>query len=111
MKNALWYLGFLSTISLLYFVERDVVLLVFLAFLSCFVVYNTDDERFEINLGRSTRNAFIYTIFFGFGTFVYTYLTNTTEFIYLLFTILITGNIFVCNISLLYYDQIERFLK
>jgi len=83
MKNALWYLGFLSLLSLLYLVEGEVGFLGFLGFIPYFSMYSVDDERMEINLGRATRNAFIYTIFFGAATIVYVYLAGSANFSHL----------------------------
>ncbi|MDY6966709.1 MAG: hypothetical protein SVM80_12235, partial [Halobacteriota archaeon] len=64
-----------------------------------------DDERMEVNLGRATRNAFMYTIFFGMGTIVYVYLTGSSELFAPAFVILFGGSLLVCILSLLYYDR------
>jgi len=105
MKNTLWYLGFLSVVSLLYFVEGKTAFLWFLCFLPYFATYNMSDERVEANTGRATRNAFAYTIFFGVATIVYIYLTQSTELFAPAFVILFGGALIVCILSLLYYDR------
>ena len=71
MKNVLWYLGFLSVVSMLYFFEGKTVFLWFLSFIPYFAMYNLSDERLDQIVGRATRNAFMYSIFFGVGTFIY----------------------------------------
>lgn len=106
MKNILWYLGFLSAVSLLYFVEGDAVFLFFLSFIPYFAIYNLSDERLETIVGRATRNAFMYTIFFGIGAIVYIYLThNNTELFAPAFVFLFGGNLIVCLLSVFYYDR------
>ncbi|MBK5191190.1 MAG: DUF3796 domain-containing protein [Methanosarcinales archaeon] len=105
MKNVLWYLGFLSLLSLLYFVEGKTAFLWFLSFIPYFATYNASDERIEVNTGRATRNAFAYTIFFGVATIVYIYLTNSIELFAPAFVVLFGGALLVCILSLLYYDK------
>jgi len=108
MKNVLWYLGFLSLLSLLYFVEGKTAFLLFLSFIPYFATYNANDERIEANTGRATRNAFAYTIFFGVATIVYIYLTHSTELFAPAFVVLFGGCLLVCILSLLYYDKTGR---
>ncbi len=106
MKNNLWYLGFLSLFSLLYFVEGKTGFLGFIGFLPYFGIYSLSDERIEKNVGRATRNAFIYTILMGVGTINYIYLTNSsTELFAPAFIILFGGSMIVSLISLYYYDR------
>jgi len=106
MKNVFWYLGFLSIVSLLYFVEGKTVFLLFLSFSSYFTMYNLSDERLEIVIGRATRNAFMYTIFFGVATIVYIYLTHiSTELFAPAFVFLFGGSLMVCLLSVFYYDR------
>ncbi len=105
MKNTLWYLGFLSVVSLLYFVEGKTAFLWFLCFLPYFATYNMSDERIEMNFGRATRNAFMYTMFLGVATIVYIYLTQSTELFAPAFVFLFGGSLLVCLLSLLYYDR------
>ena len=105
MKNTLWYLGFLSVVSLLYFVEGKTAFLWFLCFLPYFATYNMSDERIEMNFGRATRNAFMYTMFLGVATIVYIYLTQRTELFAPAFVFLFGGSLLVCLLSLLYYDR------
>jgi len=108
MKNVLWYLGFLSLLSLLYFVEGKTAFLWFLSFIPYFATYNVNDERIEANTGRATRNAFAFTIFFGVATIVYIYLTHSTELFAPAFVVLFGGCLLVCILSLLYYDKTGR---
>jgi hypothetical protein len=106
MKNAIWYLGFLSIVSLLYFVEGKTVFLCFLSFIPYFAMYNLNDERLEITVGKATRNAFIYMTFFGVGTIVYIYLTKSnTELFAPAFVLLFGGGLIFFLISLFYYDR------
>ncbi|MCK4718188.1 MAG: DUF3796 domain-containing protein, partial [Thermoplasmata archaeon] len=79
MKSSFWYLGFLSVLSLLYLVEWKPGFLGFLGFIPYFSIYNMSDERIEMNIGRATRNAFMFTIFFGSAVVVYGYLTKDIE--------------------------------
>ena len=108
MKSMLWYLGFLSLLSLLYFVEGKIGFLGFLGFISYFSVYKMDDERIEKNIGRATRNAFMYTIFFGSAVIAYGYLTKNIEILLPAFVILFGGALLVCLLSLFYYDRKGR---
>lgn len=105
MKNMLWFLGFLSVLGLLFFVEGKVGLLGFFGFVSYFSIYNMSDERIEVNIGRATRNAFMYTTFFGSGVFAYGYLTKNLEIFLPAFIILFGGSMLVCLLSLFYYDR------
>ena len=107
-KSALWYLGFLSVLSLLYFVEGKVGFLGFLGFIPYFSVYKMNDERIELNIGKATTNAFLYTIFFGSATVVYGYLTKNVEIILPAFVILFGGALIICLISLFYYDKVGK---
>jgi len=107
-KNSFWYLGFLSILSLLYFVEGKVGFLGFLGFISYFSVYKMSDERIEINIGKATRNAFLYTIFFGSATITYGYLTKNIEIMLPAVVILFGGALVICLISLFYYDKIGK---
>ena len=105
MKNMFWYLGFLSLLSLLFFVEGKAGFLGFLGFISYFSVYKLDDERIERNIGRATRNAFMYTIFFGSGTLAFGYLTKDLEILLPAFVVLFGGALIICLLSLFYYDR------
>ena len=105
MKNAMWYLGFLSVLSLLFFVEWKAGFLGFLGFIPYFSIYKMSDERIELNVGKATRNAFMYTMFFGSGTLVYGYLTQNLEIMLPAFTLLFGGSLLVGILSLLYYDR------
>ncbi|MCP3682863.1 MAG: DUF3796 domain-containing protein [bacterium] len=108
MKNILWYLGFLSLLSLLYFVEGKIGFLGFLGFVPYFATYKITDERLEINLGKATKNAFAYTIFFGVATVVYIYITHSIELFAPAFVVLFGGCLIVCLFSLFYYDKVSK---
>ena len=108
MKNAMWYLGFLSVLSLLFFVEGKIGFLGFIGFISYFSIYKMSDERIEMNIGRATRNAFLYTTFFGAATVVYGYLTQDKEILFPAFVLLFGGALVVCLLSLFYYDRIGK---
>ena len=108
MKNILWYLGFLSLLSLLYFVEGKVGFLGFLGFVPYFSVYKMSDERLEINFGKATKNAFMFTIFFGVATIVYIYLAQSIELFAPAFVILFGGSLLTCLFSLFYYDKASK---
>ena len=108
MRNILWYLGFLSMASLLYFVERKTAFLWFLSFIPYFSTYKMSDERLELNLGKATRNAFVYTIFFGVASVAYIYLTQSIELFATAFVVLFGGSLMVCLFSLLYYDKARK---
>ena len=108
MKNMLWYLGFLSVVSLLYFVEGNFAFLWFLAFVSYFATYSLSDERLEVNLGRATRNAFMFGILFGVATVVYVYLTGNEELFAPAFVFLFGGSLVICLFSLFCYDKAGR---
>ena len=106
MKNALWYLGFLSLLSLLYFVEGKTAFLWSLGFLSYFSLYRETDEMLEMCVGKATRNAFMYTMFSGVASLVYIYLTGNTDVFGAAFAVLFGGSLLVCILSLLYYYQV-----
>ncbi|MFH1225375.1 MAG: DUF3796 domain-containing protein [Candidatus Diapherotrites archaeon] len=105
MKNTLWYLGFLSALSLLYFVEGKAAFLGFLGFIPYFFLYKLNDERLEENLGRAARNAFMFSMLFGAGAIVCIYLTDSVWLMAPAFPVLFGGNLLVCLLSLLYYDR------
>ncbi|MFH1641971.1 MAG: DUF3796 domain-containing protein [Nanoarchaeota archaeon] len=104
-KNTLWYMGFLSVLSLLYFIEGKTAFLWFLSFIPYFATYKISDERLETNLGKAARNAFVFTIFFGIAAIVYIYLKQNTELFAPAFVILLGGNLITCLLSLFYYDK------
>jgi hypothetical protein len=108
MKNALWYLGFLSLVSLLYFVDGKVAFLGFLGFISYFSLYKMSDEMFEMFVGKATRNAFMYSMFFGVSAIVYIYLTGGQELLGIAFVFLFGGSLLVCVLSMLYYFVMGR---
>lgn len=105
MRNTLWYMGFLSLFSLMYFNEGSVAWLAFIGFLPYFSTYKVNDERLEKNLGRATRKGFAYSIVFGVLTIVYISLTKSVELFAPAFILLFGGSLLVCLISLFYYDK------
>lgn len=108
MKNVMWYLGFLSLLSLLYFVEGKTAFLWSLGFLSYFGLYKENDEMLEMLVGKATRNAFMYTMFFGAASVAYMYVTDTTELFGVAFVVLFGGSLLVCILSLFYYYRAGR---
>jgi hypothetical protein len=108
MKNVLWYLGFLSALAALHFVSGNAGFLGFLGFLPYFATYNADDERFEANLGRASRNAFAYTIAIGAALTAYIALMKAHELFAMAFTVLFSGCLIVCVFSFIYYDKTGR---
>ncbi len=105
MKNMFWFLGFLSLLSLLYFVEWEPGMLGFIGFISYFSIYKMSDERIEVNIGRASRNSFMYTTFFGSGIFAYGYLTKDLDILLPAFVLLFGGSLIICLLSLFYYDR------
>jgi hypothetical protein len=103
MKNAMWYLGFLSVLSLLYFVEWKPVFLCWLGFLSYFSLYRENDEMLEAFVGKAARNAFMYAMFSGAASLAYVYLTDNTRLLGAAFALLYGGSLLVCILSLFYY--------
>ena len=108
MKNAMWYLGFLSFLSLLYFVEGKPAFLWSLGFLSYFGLYKENDEMLDVLVGKAARNAFMYTMFFGAASLAYIYVTGNTELFGAAFVFLVGGSLLVCIISLFSYYRAGR---
>jgi len=110
MKNVLWYLGFLSPMSLLYFVDGDWVFLCFLGFFPYFAIYLAKDERVELNMGRATRNAFLWVIFSGAVIIIYLAITQNPypKSLNWAFSLLWSGSLLICPFSFLYYDLTGR---
>ncbi len=108
MKSAFWYLGFLSLLSLLFFVEWKIGFLGFLGFISFFSIYKMSDEMLEANIGRASRNAFLFAMFFGSLSLAYLYLTNNLELLKAAFVVLFGGGLLVCLISLFYYQKVGK---
>ena len=108
MKSSFWYLGFLSLLSLLFFAEGKVGFLGFLGFISFFSIYKISDEMLEVNIGRASRNAFLFAMFFGSASLAYLYLTNGLELLQIAFVILFGGTLLVCLLSLFYYQKVGK---
>jgi len=105
MKNMMWYLGFLSVLSLLYFAEGKGGFLGFLGFIPYFSIYKISDEMLEENIGRGTRNAFMFTMFFGSTSLAYIYLTGGMELFGAAFASLFGGTLIVGILSIFYYSR------
>lgn len=105
MRNVLWYLGFLSLISLLYFMKGDPGYLLYLSFFMFFFTYNAKDERVGINEGRAARNAFLYMMVASAASVAYVGLTENTAFYQWAFAIVVTGALVVCVLSFKYYED------
>jgi len=108
MKCTFWYLGFLSLLSLLFFAEGKIGFLGFLGFVSFFSVYKVNDEMLEANIGRASRNAFLFAMFFGSASLAYLYLTNGLELLKVAFVLLFGGALLVCLLSLFYYQKVGK---
>ncbi len=108
MKSAFWYLGFLSVLSLLFFVEGKAGFLGFLGFISFFSVYRISDEMLEVNIGKASRNAFLFAMFFGSVSLAYLYLTNGLELFQIGFVLLLGGTLLACLLSLFYYHKVGK---
>jgi asparagine N-glycosylation enzyme membrane subunit Stt3 len=105
MKNVLWYIGFLSFLSLLYFKDHDTGFLLFLSFLLFFFTYLAKkDERIDINIGRATRNAFLYTMGSSAVAILYITLVGNVALYQWAFAGVITGTLGISVLSFLYYD-------
>ena len=103
MRNVLWYLGFLSLLSVLSF-KGNWYLLGFLGFLPYFLTYWAKDERVDLNVGKAARNAFLYTVALGAVSVSYISLTGDEEAFRWAFTLLFSGCILLCVLSFFYYD-------
>jgi len=108
MKNMLWYLGFLSILSLLYFVEGKIGFLGFFGFISFFSIYKMSDEMMEVNIGKASRNAFLYAMFFGSVAIAYLYLTKSADLFGAAFVMLFGGSLLVCLLSMFYYQKVGK---
>lgn len=108
MKNALWYLGFLSPLSLLYFLTGEIGFLGFAAFALYFTIYKENDERLQINAGLATRNAFLYVVLIGAIFFFYINITQNKSFFPIAFVLMFSGSIVISVLSYGYYNSKEE---
>ncbi len=108
MKNALWYLGFLSPLCLLYFVTGNIGFAGFAAFAVYFTVYGENDERLQRNVGLATRNAFLYVVFAGAASIIYTTIIKDNSIFPVAFTLLFSGSIIICVLSYFFYNFKEE---
>ncbi len=112
MKNTLWYLGFLSPLSLLYFVTGNIGFAGFAAFAVYFTIYGENDERLQANVGLATRNTFLYVVFAGAVSIIYINLTKDISSFPQAFTLLFSGSIIICVLSYFFYNfQEERIVN
>ncbi|KYK21498.1 hypothetical protein AYK25_03375 [Thermoplasmatales archaeon SM1-50] len=106
MKNILWYLGFLSLLSLLYFQNKDPGFLLFLSFILFFFTYLAKkDERIDMNIGRATRNSFLYIIITSAIAITYVNLKQDMTLYQWAFACVVAGSLMICVLSFLYYDN------
>jgi len=104
-RSSLWYLGFLSLLSLLYFENGNPGFFGFLAFLPYFVIYRFGDERIEMNIGKASRNAFLFAVLAGSAALVYIRLLGLGNDAFVeAFGLLLGGLLTVCLGSLVYYE-------
>lgn len=108
MKNTLWYLGFLSPLSLSYLVTGEISFLGFAAFALYFTIYKENDERLQLNAGLSTRNAFLYAVLVGAISLFYISITHDTAFFPVAFTLMFSGSIIISVIFYGYYNSKEE---
>ena len=108
MKNALWYLGFLSPLSLLYFVTGNIAFAGFAAFVVYFTIYGENDERLQVNVGLATRNTFLYVIFAGAISLIYISTTKDMSYFPQAFTLLFSGSLIICVLSYFFYNFREE---
>ena len=102
----LWLLGFLGLLGFVTSNEGYFGFCGFFGFSALGVL--TNDERLEMNINKSARNAFIASIIFFIATVIFSALTaNRSIFIYaFIVNFLLIMNVF--GISLLIYDRIIR---
>ena len=103
--NKLWYMGFLSLVSALYFVTGKAAFLWFAAFAPYFALYSMSDERLEANLGKATTNAFLFTVVAGVAVIAYVPLAGSEAVFAPAFVALVGGTLLACLVSLFYYDK------
>ncbi|MBU7042716.1 MAG: DUF3796 domain-containing protein [Theionarchaea archaeon] len=105
MKNVLWYLGFMSVLSLLYFIHSDPGYLLYISFAMFFFTYNAKDERVHINEGKASRNAFLYMMTAAAVSLAYVSYTGNIHFYQWAFALVIAGALAVCVLSFKYYEN------
>jgi len=108
MKNPLRYLGFLSFLSLLYFVNGDVFYLWLMPFALYFTSHKKSDERLQKNTFLATRNAFFYTILTGGISLGYLGSIHDNSLFPLALMILFSGGIIIYVLSYFFYNFKEE---
>lgn len=68
------------------------------------MTYWAKDERVEINVGRASRNAFLYVVTSGAASIVYNSLTEDIAAFRWAFALVFSGCIIICVLSFFYYD-------
>lgn len=110
MKNMLWYLVFLSLLSLLYFQNYDSGFLLFLSFILFFFTYRAKkDERIDKNISRATRNAFLYVMISSALLIIYINLERNFALYQWAFARVIAGTLGFFVLSFLHYDYSGRY--
>jgi hypothetical protein len=108
-RSSLWYLGFLSFLCLLYFEGGNPGFFGFLTFVPYFVIYRMGDERIEANVGKATRNAFLFSAIAGSMELVYIRLAGLADAAFVdAFVALFTGSLMVCLLSLVFYEALGK---
>lgn len=109
MKNKERLYGFLSLISLLYFVTGNISFIVCAGSLVFFTSHKKSDERLRRNFALATRNAFFYVLVVGGMAFGYANSFKDNSLFPAVFILLYLGSIFVYLFSYYYYNfQEER---
>lgn len=108
MKNKEKFYGFLSLLSLLYFVTGDIFYLASTGFLVLFTSHKKSDERLRKNFALATRNAFGYVLIIGGMAFGYASSFKDNPLFPSAFILLYLGSIFVYLISYYYYNFKEE---
>ena len=108
-RSSLWYLGFLSLLSLLYFVNGNPGFFGFLGFVPYFVIYRMGDERIEANIGKASRNAFMFAVLLGSAALTYIRLMGLGNDAFVeAFGLMLGGLLTVCLGSLVWYEAAGR---
>lgn len=106
-KHLFWYFGFLTFLSLLVFPTNNYAFLGFLGFSPYFFLFKKNDERLEILIGKSTKNAFMFLVFSAIIFLIYGSFSNNKymEFIY---PVLFSGSVITCIISYFYLEYFNK---
>ena len=105
-RHPFFYLGFLSFVSLFYFVTGNNGLFGFLGFLAYFSIYRDNDERLEGIVGRACKIGFLFLVFVGCACFIYLVTFEDLNFAIPAFMIVFAGTMFVTLVS--YFWMVRR---